>query len=316
MSFSLDAEVSEGLDVLAARIGDVAPMAVGDVVSRRTVYEKLQLSIFAQLPSPADVTTKDFQVPTTDGTSVLARWYTKDGSNPGSAVLYIPGGGMISSSVAIYDIPVATYVSATGVPFLSVDYRRAPEVNAPTPVTDCYAALRWLADNAADLGVDPGRLGIMGDSGGGGIAASLAIYARDHDGPAIAKQLLIYPMLDDRNITPDPELVPFAPWTYDDNMTGWTALLGSDRGGPNVDAYGAAGRVESFAGLAPAYVEVGELDIFRDETLALAYGLLSAAVSTELHVHPGVPHAFEAFVPTADVSRRALRDRHRVVSAL
>ncbi len=127
---------------------------------------------------------------------------------------------MILSNVSLYDGPVARYVSATGVPFLSVEYRYAPEFPAPTPVTDCYAGLRWLAANATELGIDPTRIAIMGDSGGGGVAASLAIHARYQGGWAIAKQVLIYPMLDDRNTTPDPDLVEFAVWTYDDNATG------------------------------------------------------------------------------------------------
>jgi acetyl esterase/lipase len=223
---------------------------------------------------------------------------------------------MVCSGVDIYDGPVARYVSATGVPFLSVAYRKAPEFPAPIPVTDAYAGLQWLVGQASGLGVDLTRIAVVGDSGGGGVAASLAIYARDHGGPAIAKQILIYPMLDDRNTTPDLELTPFAPWTYEDNITGWGALLGSAMGGPDVSSYGAASRLEDFAGLPPAYIEVGELDIFRDESIAYAQGLYAAAVSTELHVHPAVPHAFEAFVPTAEVSRRSAEDRHRTLKAL
>lgn len=201
-------------------------------------------------------------------------------------------------------------------PFLSVEYRYAPEFPAPTPVTDCYAGLQWLVAHAAELGVDPARIGIMGDSGGGGAAASLAVYARDRGGPAIARQILIYPMLDDRNTVPDPALDGFLTWSYDDNATGWGALLGDRLGGPDVTPYGAAARLEDFTGLPPAYIEVGELDIFRDEDIAYARRLLAAGVSTELHVHPYVPHAFEVLVPTAAVSSRSAADRHRVLRRL
>ena len=316
MPFTLDPEIEAGLAALNERIGEIEPMPVGDVVRRRAVYDPLQRVMFDQLPFPDDVAISDHKTTALDGTSLLLRWYQKRGVAPGSAVLYIPGGGMICSGVDVYDPPVARYVSATGVPFLSVEYRRAPEIPAPTPVTDSYAALQWLVANAADLGVQPARIAIMGDSGGGGIAASLAIYARDHGGPAIAKQILIYPMLDDRNTTPDPDLTPFAPWTYDDNITGWQALLGSAMGGPDVSPYAAAARLTDFCGLPSAYVEIGELDIFRDETLAYAQQLYSAGISTELHVHPNVQHAFEAFVPMAAISRRAVEDRHRVLKAV
>ena len=316
MPFTLDPEIAAGFAALNERFGEVQPMPVGDVASRRKVYDSLQRVIHGQLPAPDDVTITDYETTAADGAQLLLRWYEKRGAHPGSVVLYVHGGGMMLSSVEIYDRPVSRYVSATGVPFLSVEYRYAPEFPAPIPATDCYAGLRWLAAKAPELGVDPARIAVMGDSGGGGVAASLAIYARDQGGPAIAKQILIYAMLDDRNTTPDPELTEFAPWTYDDNITGWGALLGSAAGGPDVSPYGAAARLTDFAGLPPAYIEVGELDIFRDENLAYAQGLLAAAVSTELHVHPAVPHGFEAFVPDAEISQRSAKDRHRALKSI
>ena len=251
MPFSLDPEIAVGLEILAKEFGDIAPMAVGDVASRRAVYDELQRVIHAKLPVPADVEMRDDEVTTTDGARLLLRWYRKAGASPGSAVLYAHGGGMMLSSVGIYDPVIARYVSATGVPFLAVEYRSAPEFPAPNLVTDCYAALQWLTAMAPELGVDPGRIAVMGDSSGGGIAASLAIYARDHGGPAIAKQIRIYPMFDDRNTAPDPELTPFAPWSYDDNLTGWSALLGPAIGGPDVSPYGAAARLTDFTGSRP-----------------------------------------------------------------
>ena len=313
---SLDPEIAAGFAALTERLGEIQPIPIGDVASRRSTFDPLQRVIHAQLPVPRDITMKDYETTTSDGARLLLRWYAKRGTDPGSAVLYAHGGGMIASSVEIYDGPISRYVSATGVPFLSVEYRYAPEFPAPTPVTDCYAGLQWLAAKAPELGVDPSRIAIMGDSGGGGVAASLAIYARDQAGPAIAKQILIYPMLDDRNTTPDPDLATFAPWSYDDNATGWGALLGAAVGGPDVSPYGAAARLKDFAGLPPAYIEVGELDIFRDEDIAYAQNLLAAGVSTELHVHPAVPHGFEAFVPTAEISRRAAEHRHRALNAV
>jgi acetyl esterase/lipase len=142
---------------------------------------------------------------------------------------------MIMGSVAGYDRLVAGYVADSGVPFLSVDYRVAPEHPHPAPVEDAYAGLAWLLEHADELGVDPTRVAVMGDSGGGGLAAGVALLARDR-GLALARQVLVYPMLDDRTTVPDPELVPFAAWSYDDNYTGWHALLGDTVGGPDVPA--------------------------------------------------------------------------------
>ncbi|WP_211347326.1 alpha/beta hydrolase fold domain-containing protein [Subtercola boreus] len=178
-----------------------------------------------------------------------------------------------------------------------------------------HAGLVWLHDHAQDLGVDPSRIAIMGDSGGGGVAAGLAIHARDNSGPAIARQILIYPMLDDRNVDPDPELVPFATWSYDDNFTGWNALLGDLRGSDEVPASASPSRIVDPAGLPPAYVEVGELDIFRNEDIEYARRLSAAGVSTELHVHPSVPHAWETFAFSGAVAKRSAEDRIRVISS-
>lgn len=316
MPFSLDPQIAEHVAALFRDLGEMEPIGVGEIAARRAVFDKMQLMMFEQLPMPDDVTIRNFETVAQDGTSIALRWYTKSNVTPGSAVLYAHGSGMIASKVEIYDRPVSRYVSATGVPFLSVAYRKAPEFPAPIPVTDCYSALQWLAKNAATLGVEPDRIAVMGDSGGGGIAASLAIYARDHAGPGIAKQILIYPMLDDRNTVPDDAFTTWIPWSYDDNITSWGALLGSAAGSGTVSPYAAAARLDNFSGLPPAYIEVGELDIFRAENVDYAQRLYSAGISAELHVHPGAPHAFEAFAPNADVSLRSAERRHEVLASL
>ena len=133
----------------------------------------------AMQPTPADVTITDFHTVADDGTQLLLRWYVKAGAAPGPAALYLHGGGMILGSVALYDGPVARYVSSSGVPMLSVDYRLAPEHPHPIPVEDAYAGLLWLSEHADELGVDPGRIAVMGDSAGGGLAAGLALLTRD-----------------------------------------------------------------------------------------------------------------------------------------
>jgi acetyl esterase/lipase len=260
---------------------------------------------------PADVKMTDFEARADDGATVALRWYAKEGSKPGSAVVYLHGGGMILSNIGLYDGTVARYVSASGVPMLSVEYRYAPEHPGLTPVEDSYVALRWLSDHGAELGVEPGRIAVMGDSAGGGIAAGLALLARDRGGPAIAQQILVYPMLDDRTTVPDPELVPFAGWTYEDNLTGWSALLGEAVGGPDVSPYVAPARLSDAADLPPVYIDVGELDIFRNESIEFARRTTLAGVSTEIHVHAGVPHGWDVVAPEADVTTRAMADRVR-----
>lgn len=255
-----------------------------------------------------------------DGATVQMSWYHRSGPDqPGSAVLYVHGGGMIFGLEQlrnVYDLTVGDYVAASGVPMLVVDYRVAPEHPHPTPVQDCYAALVWLAEHAGELGVDPARLAVMGDSAGGGLAAGVCLMARDRIGPSIAQQLLVYPMLDDRAKTPDPQMVPFLTWSYDDNVTSWAALLGDSAGTDAVSPYAAPARADDLVGLPDTYIEVGGLDIFRDEDITYARRLADAGVDTELHLHPGCPHVFEFLAHDADVSRRAVNDRVRRLLAL
>jgi acetyl esterase/lipase len=301
---------------MAAAMADTVPPPPGDVDSRRPVLEKIMTETAALQPMPTDVKTTDFKATTLDGAQVLLRWYAKDGVAAKSAVLYLHGGGMISGSVEIYDGPVSRYVSSSGVSILAVDYRLAPEHQHPVPVEDCYAGLSWLAEHAAELGVDPARIAIMGDSAGGGLAAGVALLARDRGGPSLAHQILIYPMLDDRNTSPDPEIAPFAVWSYDDNITGWGALLGDAIGGADVPAYAAPARTTDLSGLPASYIEVGQLDIFRDEALDYAERLGRSGVTVEFHLRPGVPHEFDTFAHDADIAHRSVADRVRVLRAI
>lgn len=156
----------------------------------------------------------------------------------------------------------------------------------------------------------------MGDSAGGGLAAGVCLMARDRGGPAVAQQLLIYPMLDDRPSPPDPAVLRFLTWTYDDNLTGWGALLGARAGSDDVSPYAAPARATDLAGLPDTYIDVGDLDIFRDEDISYARRLSDAGVATELHLHPACPHAFEALANDAEVAQRAINDRIRRLRSL
>jgi acetyl esterase/lipase len=317
VTFTMDAEVAAVLQAALEKTGPPPTPQIGDVQTRRVTLDAM-LEYFNNQAHPLadDVKITDHEVSTADGATLLARWYRRSASESGAAVLYLHGGGMIAGSVPIFDGPVSRYVARTGVPMLSVQYRLAPGHPHPVPVEDAYAGLTWLAGHAGQLGIDPGRIAVMGDSAGGGLAAGVAILSRDRQGPAIARQLLIYPMLDDRTTTPDPYIAPFAGWSYDDNATGWNALLEAGHEKRDVDPAAAPGRLKDARGLPPAYIEVGQLDVFRDESLRYALTLSHAGVPVELHLHPGVPHEYDAIASDADVSRRAQADRGRVLRSL
>jgi acetyl esterase/lipase len=317
MNYELDPELAPAMAALAAQAAEAPRPARGDWQAVREGVSAGLAYMATITPASSGVTPTSFTTATSDGEDEIElRWYTKTGTVPGSAVVYAHGGGMIGGSVDLYDEVVSWYVSETGVPFLSVELRLAPEATTSTTLAeDVFSGLTWLVSHATDLGVEPARIAVMGDSGGGGPTAGAAILARDR-GVHLAKQILIYPMLDDCNTTPGPIPPGFLTWGYDNNYTGWFTLLGDEIGGDKVSPIAAPGRLDEFTGLASAYIEVGDLDIFRDESIAYAGGLASAGVPIELHVHPGAPHGFERFVPSAGVARRAMSDRARVVATI
>ena len=307
---AVDPEVAFAMKRLAAVVRHTDKPAVGDVALRRR-----QAADYARftvgLPGPPEVVTRDLEMRGHDGAPVRLRWYERTGAR-GPAVLYIHGGGMIMGSLDESHLLVAGYVAHSGVSMLAVEYRLAPEHPHPTPVEDCYAALQMLAREG---GCDPSRLAVMGDSAGGGLAAATTLVARDRGGPAIARQLLVYPMLDDRTVTADPLLAPFLTWSHEDNETGWRALL-CGRRGDDVHEHAAPARARDLSRLPSAYIEVGQLDLFCDEDVAYARRLGQAGVDVELHVHPGCPHGFDRVAPRAAVTKRAMADRIRVLQAL
>lgn len=306
----LDPEILPALRERVAASAGAVLLAPGDALGLRALVEARQAESYAELPPAPDVARTLHRTGAVD-----LRWYVPATGGSGAAVVYLHGGGMIAGTLDGYDPLLRHYARLTGVPFLAVGYRRAPEHPGTGPAQDALAGLRWLVEHAEELGVDPRRIALMGDSGGGGIAAGAAVMARDLGVP-VARQVLVYPMLDDRTAEPDPLLAPTATWTYDNNVTAWDALLGADRAGPDVPAEAAPARLTDPAGLPPTYIEVGELDIFRDECLAFAARLLAAGISCELHVRPGAPHGFEWLAKDADVSRRAVADRVRVIRSL
>ena len=316
MALTMDPEIAAALQAFAAEQGDVPRPPAGDVASRRAASADRWALLSAGLPQVTGVTRHDHTMTSSDGAEILLRWYAPVGGSTGAAALHVHGGGMIMGSVERDDAGTAALVEASGVPMLAVDYRLAPEFAHPVPVEDCYAALLWLVDHAGSLGVDPARTAVMGESAGGGLAAGVALLARDRSGPAIARQILVYPMLDDRTTEPDPRFDGLVTWSYEDNLTGWQALLGGSAGTPGVSPYAAPARATDLGGLPPAYVDVGDLDIFVDEDVAYVGRLAAAGVPVELHVVAGAPHGFEGYAPGSDVVARVRADRLRVLRSL
>lgn len=265
-------------------------------------------AIITPAPVNDDVTVSERFVPGPEGApDVRVLQYEpkiKSGcSRPG--ILYIHGGGYILGMPEMLDAGCRKLSAEIDCVVVSVDYRLAPEHPYPAPLEDCYAALQWFSSSAAELGVNPANIAVVGASAGGGLTAGLCLLARDRGGPAISFQAPLCPMIDDRNITPSSyEITDPRTWSRAKNIFGWQSYLGTLYGG-NVPPYAAAARAEDLKGLPPMYTYVGELDLFRDETLDYCSRLLQAGVPAELHVYPGCFHGFEMATQVCEISRRA-----------
>ena len=189
---------------------------------------------------------------------------------------------------------------------IGVDYRLAPENPFPAGVEDCYAALKWVAENATSLGIDPNKIVIGGGSAGGNLTAAVALMARDRQGPPLAAQMLIYPVIDDRCATESMRTGHDALiWTTGYSVAMWNHYVGTDRS--HVSAYASPARATDLSGLPPAYLITCEHDPLRDEALEYGIRLLHAGVPVELHNYAGTVHGFDLLAPS-EVSKRALAD--------
>lgn len=224
-------------------------------------------------------------------------------------ICHMHGGGFVLGTPEGSAARLRPMVAALGCVIVSVDYRLAPETPFPGPIEDCYAGLAWTFANAERLGIDPARIGVMGESAGGGLAAALALLARDRGAYRLAFQHLLYPMIDDRTgvAEGDPLTGEFI-WNRESNRFGWEAMLGQAPGGEGVSPYAAAARAEDLTGLPPTYIATGSLDLFRDENIAYAQRLLAAGVPTEFHIWPGAIHGFDG-APDAAITREANQSR-------
>lgn len=307
----VDPELMGGLEVYRA-IGFEHDDLSGEVLATmRTALVELIAGAAATLPPNDRVVREDREVLGPDGNTIPVRVYRPAGTaTPLPGFLFLHGGGMIIGSIDASDLDCEAYVEQVGCVVVSVDYRLAPEHPHPAPVEDCYAALQWMVEQAEALGIDPDRVAVGGPSAGAGLAAGTALLARDRGGPGIAFQVLIYPMLDDRNRTPSArEFSGILSWSHEHNASGWRAYLGAAAGGDDVPIYAAPARATDLSGLPPAIVQVGELEVFRDEDIDYATRLLQAGVATELHVYPGAFHGWDAFAPEAAVTVQMVGDR-------
>ncbi len=273
----------------------------------RTAMQSARQAV--EIPDSVSVTER--QIPGPEGAPSIRVLITqpKAAGRGRPGILHIHGGGYIIGTAEMTIASDVSYAMEFGAVSVSVDYRLSPETAHPGPVEDCYAGLTWLHSHADELGVDPARIAVTGESAGGGLAAATVLLARDRGKLSVRFQHLIFPMLDDRTVTaadPSPLLGEFV-WTRESNRFGWAALLGHEPGIANVSPYAAPARAEQLAELPPTFIACGALDLFLEENLEYSRRLIRAGVPTELHIYPGAPHGF-MMVANATVSKQFVRD--------
>jgi acetyl esterase/lipase len=297
VAYRIDPELAEFVNLLPVRDWT-------DPLSARGSMDELLAALNADVDTTG-VNIEDRTIPGPAGApDVPVRIYSPSaptGLAPG--LLDIHGGGFVVGSIDMEHAGAARLVRALGIVVVAVEYRLAPENPFPAGLEDCYAALEWMAAESRDLGIDTARLGVYGQSAGGGLAAALSLLARDRGGPSLCFQYLGIPELDDRLETPSMQQFVDTPvWHRPNAVLSWRYYLGPDADG-QISPYAAPARATDLSGLPPAYVSTMEFDPLRDEGILYALRLLQAGVPVELHQYPGTFHG-SAMVPTATISRR------------
>lgn len=223
---------------------------------------------------------------------------TPETAEPGltPALVWIHGGGYIIGAPEQSEAYIYQLIQELAMVVVSVDYRLAPDAPFPAPLEDCYTALRWACDHARELGIDPNRIAIGGDSAGGGLAAALAQLACDRGEVRPGFQLLVYPMLDDRTVLQaEVKNREYMSWSPESNRLGWECYLGQAPGLEAAAPYSVPARRADCSGLPPAWIGVGTLDLFYEEDIAYAQKLKDCGVDCELVCVPGAFHGFDVF---------------------
>ncbi|ANJ28499.1 alpha/beta hydrolase [Agromyces aureus] len=266
----------------------------------------------------AGVTRRDVTIPGYNGDEIIVTVIERDGrTGTGPGIFHTHGGGMIIGDRFVGIAAMIDWVLRFDAVCVTVEYRLAPEFPDPFPVEDCYAGLVWTAEHAEELGIDPGRLIIAGASAGGGLAAGTALLARDRSGPALAGQVLIYPMIDDRDESVSTAQIDgVGVWDRTSNITGWSALLGDRRGTDDVSIYAAPSRATDLSNLPPAFIDCGSAEVFRDEDVAYASQIWADGGHAELHVWPGGFHGFDMMAPHTALAKAMVEARTQWVARI
>ncbi len=305
------------LGAVFAMVKDMLPSLTPETIPEFRNIAVNPVELTDELLAESGVIRRDLTIAGYEGADMLVTVLARaDHTGTGPGIYHTHGGGMITGDRLLGPATMLPWIVEHDAVLVTAEYRLAPEFPDPYPVEDCYAGLLWTAEHADELGIDPTRIMIAGASAGGGLAAGVALLARDRQGPSLIGQLLICPMIDDRDETAATLQYDEGTWTRDHNRIGWTALLGERRGGEGVSIYAAPARATDLSGLPPAYIDCGSAEVFRDEDVAYATALWRDGVQAELHVWAGGFHGFDMLAPHAAVSQASTAARNNWVARI
>jgi len=287
-----------------------------DPVERRVAHLESLRAASAGLLENLNVTKEDREVPrlTGDGTIHIRIYRPINSPKILPAIFAIHGGGMFMGSIEADDAHASTLCEDSGTVTIAVDYRLAPEFPFPAGLDDCFTVLNWIFDNHVELRIDSEKIAVYGESAGGNLALAIGLMARDRGGPKIAFLAPIYPMVDDRSESISSfEVTNVGVWDRHEQLEAWQWYLGDLKASNGIPIYAAPARAVDFSNLPPMFIDVGTVDLFRDEIITLVGKIASSGVPVEFHLYPGAYHAAELFAPEAELSQLIWRNR---ISAL
>lgn len=302
----IDAEVLEALTAYQALVGDEGLSGIADPELRRQTFLESSPGV-ADLPNDLQFAACAADSAVNGNRAVPLRVYCPKDQPSRGLIYFIHGGGMVLPVTAGHDPAALRLASRLRCTVAAVDYRVAPENPYPIPLRDCYAGLDWVVTQHTRFGLDPApRPIVYGESSGGGLAAGLCLLIRDEAPFEVSHAALIYPMLDDSDSQPSTQHVRVAgAWTRRANAQAWRWYLGDlVPGSADVPAYAAPFRATDLTGFPPTFVEVGQLDIFRDEVVHFSSRLMADDVPVDLSVHSGAVHGSERMAPKSRLAER------------
>ncbi|TQJ31137.1 alpha/beta hydrolase [Microbacterium sp. SLBN-146] len=307
---AFDPDVARAFDVRDDIVTTLSHDDIFELRTRAITYSDAELTLDGRFDLTRHV------VPGPDGNELDLVLIRPEGVENPPVIYHVHGGGLVLGTAVDVLPTMAVLADRIGAAVASIEYRLAPEHPYPAAVEDVYAGLTWLTAHAQELGVDAERTIIDGVSAGGGLAAAAALLARDRGGPPLLGQMLICPMLDDRNDSASGhQMAGHGAWDRTANATAWAAYIG-DLEPDAVPMYASPARATDLSGLPPTFIDVGSAETFRDEDVAYASRIWAAGGDAELHVWPGGVHGFDALVPDAVLSRDAREARARWLERL